>query len=132
MAAPHPGTGTAGRRLPLTQTFDSAIALRDAVKIRLGRSVHIIAVILFPDMQPDRDIEAWARARGVRVLWGCRNLVERLLRLAEEEGVHDPPPPRTSERRLPPSPRAWWRPTYRNRRHPGPPFSPGANPPGSV
>ena len=76
---------------PLTQTFDSAIALRDAVKIRLGRSVHIIAVILFPDMQPDRDIEAWARARGVMVLWGCRNLVGRLLRLAEEVGVHEPP-----------------------------------------
>ena len=76
---------------PLTQTFDSAIALRDAVKIRLGRSVHIIAVILFPDMRPDPDIEAWARARGVMVLWGCLNLVERLLRLAEEVGVHEPP-----------------------------------------
>ena len=45
---------------PLTQTWDAAIAVRDAVYWALGFKVFIIPVLLLPDTQPDPLIEEWA------------------------------------------------------------------------
>ena len=44
---------------PPTQACDAAYAVRNAVRAVLGRSIYIIPVILFPDMEPDADILNW-------------------------------------------------------------------------
>ena len=76
---------------PLTQTWDAAIAVRDAVDRVLGFKVFIIPVLLLTDTPPDPSIEEWAAQRKVKVLFGADNLVDRLLALADGTGVTYPP-----------------------------------------
>ena len=76
---------------PLTQTWDAAIAVRDAVYRVLGFKVFIIPVLLFPDTPQDRLIEEWATQRRVKVIFGSDDLVDRLLALADSVGVKHPP-----------------------------------------
>ena len=76
---------------PLTQTWDAAIAVRDAVDRVLGFKVFIIPVLLLTDTPPDPSIEGWAAQRKVKVLFGADNLVDRLLALADGTGVTYPP-----------------------------------------
>ena len=45
---------------PLTQTWDAAIGVRDAVYRVLGVKVFIIPVLLFTDIPQDHLIEEWA------------------------------------------------------------------------
>ena len=76
---------------PLTQTWDAAIAVRDAVNRVPGFKVFIIPVLLFPDTPQDRLIEERAPQRRVKVLFGSDDLVDRLLELADSVGVKHPP-----------------------------------------
>ena len=76
---------------PLTQTWDAAIAVRDAVHRVPGFKVFIIPVLLFPDTPQDRLIEERAPQRRVKVLFGSDDLVDRLLELADSVGVKHPP-----------------------------------------
>ena len=76
---------------PLTQTWDAAIAVRDAVDRVLGFKIFIIPVLLLTDTPPDPSIEEWAAQRKVKVLFGADNLVDRLLELADGTGVTYPP-----------------------------------------
>ena len=76
---------------PLTQTWDAAIAVRDAVHRVLGFKVFIIPVLLFPDIPQDRLIEEWAGQRRVKVLFGAEDLVDRLLALADRTEIKHPP-----------------------------------------
>ena len=76
---------------PLTQTWDAAIAVRDAVSRVLGFKTFIIPVLLLTDTPPDPFIEEWAAQRKVKVLFGADNLVDRLLELADRTGVKHPP-----------------------------------------
>ena len=48
---------------PLTQTWDAAIAVRDAVNRVLGFKVLIIPVLLFTDTPPNRTIERSVKGR---------------------------------------------------------------------
>ena len=73
---------------PLTQTWDAALAVRDAVYRVLGFEIFIIPVLLFTDTPPNQTIEEWAGQRRVRVLFGGDGLVDRLLALAL---THMPP-----------------------------------------
>ena len=75
----------------LTQTWDAAIAVRDAVNRVLGFEVFIIPVLLLTDTPQDRLIEEWATQRRVKVLFGSDDLVGRLLELADSMGVKHPP-----------------------------------------
>ena len=59
---------------PLTQTWDAAIAVRDAVNHAPGFKVFIIPVLLFPDTPQDRLIEEWATQRRVKVIFGSDDL----------------------------------------------------------
>ena len=76
---------------PLIQARDAAFSIRDAVKEAMNRKVYIIPVLLFPDMEPDPDIEEWAAHEVTRILWGSHDLVNRLLQVAAEIGVKYPP-----------------------------------------
>ena len=76
---------------PLTQTWDAAIAVRDAVHRVPGFEAFIIPVLLFTDTPQDRLIEEWATQRRVKVLFGADDLVDRLLELADSVGVKHPP-----------------------------------------
>ena len=76
---------------PLTQTWDAAIAVRDAVYRALGFKIFIIPVLLLPDTPPNQAIEKWATQRRVKVLFGADNLVDRLLELADRMDIKHPP-----------------------------------------
>ena len=76
---------------PLTQTWDAAIAVRDAVYRVPGFKVVIIPVLLFPDTPQDQTIEEWAGQRRVKVLFGADDLVDRLLELADRMDIKHPP-----------------------------------------
>ena len=76
---------------PLTQTWDAAIAVRDAVYRVLGFKGFIIPVLLFPDTPQDRLIEEWATQRRVKVLFGAEDQVDRLLALADRMEIKHPP-----------------------------------------
>ena len=58
---------------PLTQTWDAAIAVRDAVYRVLGCNIFIIPVLLLTDTPQDRLIEEWATQRRVKVLFGAED-----------------------------------------------------------
>ena len=76
---------------PMKITWDAALQIREAVKRHLGRKVFVVAVLVFPDMEPDPDIEARAENDRVHVLFGTHNLVERLVDLAADEEIFNPP-----------------------------------------
>ena len=62
---------------PLCQTWDAAMAFREAVVDTLGDTCcFVIAVLLFPDMEPDPAIAAAARRSSVKVPWGTDNLMD--------------------------------------------------------
>ncbi len=76
---------------PLTQTWDAAIAVRDAVYRVLGFKVFIIPVLLLTDTPPNQTIEEWATQRRVKVLFGAEDQVGRLLALADRMEIKHPP-----------------------------------------
>ena len=76
---------------PLTQAWDAAIAVRNAIYRVLGFKTFIIPVLLFTNTPHDPSIEQWGWRRGVKTLFGADNLVERLLTLAEQTVVTYPP-----------------------------------------
>ena len=76
---------------PMKVTWDAALQVREAVKRHLGRKVFVVAVLIFPDMEPDPDIELRAENDRVHVLFGTDNLVERLVDLVADEEIFNPP-----------------------------------------
>ena len=83
---------------PMKLTWDSAMAVRDFLKEKLGRKIFMVAVLLLPDMEPDRDIEMIAESDKTSVMFGYRNIVERVVDLAEERDVYGTPSPQMSNR----------------------------------
>ena len=57
----------------------------------VSRKVLVVAVLVFPDMESDPDIELRAENDRVRVLFGAENLVERLVDLVAGEEMFSPP-----------------------------------------
>ena len=76
---------------PMAITWDSAMQIRATAKRLLRRNVFVVAVLVFPDMEPDPDIEMRALNDRVHVLFGSDNLVERLIDLLSEEEIFNPP-----------------------------------------
>ena len=76
---------------PMKVTWDAALQIREAVKRRLGRKVFVVAVLVFPDMEPYPDIELRAENDRVKVLFGTHDLVERLVDLVADEEIFSPP-----------------------------------------
>ena len=76
---------------PMKVTWDAALQVRETVKRHLGRKVFVVAVLIFPDMEPDPDIELRAENDRVKILFGTDNLVERLVDLVADEEIFNPP-----------------------------------------
>ena len=76
---------------PMKITWDAALQIREAVKRHLGKKVFVVAVLVFPDMEPNPDIELRAENDRVKVLFGTDNLVERLVNLVADEEIFNPP-----------------------------------------
>ena len=76
---------------PLKVTWDAAMQIRDPVSKRLGRKAFVVPVLVFPDMEPDPDIELRAEHDPVKVLFGAHNLVERLVDLVADQEIFSPP-----------------------------------------
>ena len=78
---------------PARQTWDAAMKLHDFLDegVHDGRNPYILPVLLFCDMEPDPDIEAWAEQATVYVRFGMERMVENLVALAADAPVHHPP-----------------------------------------
>ena len=88
----HTVDGTEEVPCPIQQTWDASLAIKTAVKRRLGRKTFVIPVLLFPDMLPDPEIERFVEADGrVNLMWGEEDLVNRLIALPETDKVYNPP-----------------------------------------
>ena len=68
----------------LTQVRDASMQMRDALGEHLDHPPFILPILLFPDMEPDRGIEARATRAGVHTLFGVDQLVERLTEIGQE------------------------------------------------
>lgn len=86
------GDGPHEKESPLRKTWDAAMSLRDEVVHFLNYKTFFIAVLVFPDMEPDQAIIAKAKhSSKVHVLWGVDSLVGRLERIAASRDVYNPP-----------------------------------------
>ena len=83
---------------PMKLTWDSAMAVRDFLKEKLGRKIFMVAVLLLPDMEPDPDIEMIAESDKTAVMFGYNDIVERVVDLAEARDVYGTPSPQMSNR----------------------------------
>ena len=81
----------------LKHSRDAAFSIKDVVAEQLQREIFVIAVLIFPDMQPDPDIEERAARDYVHVLWGSDNIVPRLIALTEGDVVYIHRPPTARE-----------------------------------
>ena len=84
-------TGLQKKKCPLRKTWDATMSLRDELAGILDYPVFLIAVVVFPDMEPDQAIIARAKRTNVHVLWGADGLVDRLEQIAAARGVYNPP-----------------------------------------
>ena len=76
---------------PLCVTWDAAMSLREDIIDVLGDTCcFVIAVLLFPDMEPDPAIVAEAKRSNVHVLWGTDNLMNRLAAIAARKAYYPP------------------------------------------
>ena len=89
----HTPAGDERKGSLLKQAWDSTMGLHDHLQAQIAdnRNPFTVPIIVFPDMEPDSDIEGWALQAGVRVLWGPDNLVERLIDLAATCNFFYPP-----------------------------------------
>ena len=78
---------------PMKQCWDSTMGLHDFLQEHVEESKN---PFIFPDMEQDDGIEAWAVQAGVRVLFGA----ERLVELADTCRFSTRRRPRRSPRRL--------------------------------
>lgn len=83
---------------PVKMTWDAAMRIRTALLTRGNYKVYMIAVLVFPDMlAPDPEIDQWANNCRVNVVWGCADLVNRLMEIRDVEGIYSPPTARHIE-----------------------------------
>ena len=76
---------------PLCLTWDAAMSLREDIIDVLGDTCcFVIAVLLFPDMEPDPAIVAEAKRSNVHVLWGTDDLMNRLAAIAARKAYYPP------------------------------------------
>ena len=84
--------GPQEKESPLRKTWDATIALHDELVRILKSKTFFIAVLVFPDMEPDRAIADWIKRNSkVHVLWGSEDLVGRLEQIAAARPVYNRP-----------------------------------------
>ena len=68
---------------PLENIWQAAMAVKEDVTRDYDYGCYIVAVAVFADMEVDEAILEARGGRGVRVLWGMDDLVERVIRQLE-------------------------------------------------
>lgn len=89
----HTDEGWVNKTSPAAQAGDGAYAVRNAVKADTGRTIFVIPVILFPDMEPDPDLLSWRGNGALAMLFGPGNIIDRLRECAQGDGVEIFHPP---------------------------------------
>ena len=79
------------KKCPLRKTWDATMSLHDELVDVLDHEAFFIAVLVFPDMEPDQDIIDRAERSNVHVLWGTDGLMDRLEQIAAAREVYNPP-----------------------------------------
>ena len=92
--------GSAKKDSPVRKTFDATMSLHDEIDATLGHDPFFIAVLVFPDMEPDQAIVDNAKRHYVHVIWGVDGLVDKLREIAAETGVYNPPDEEDIEREV--------------------------------
>jgi hypothetical protein len=85
------GDGTQKKACPLRKAWDATMSLHDELVGILEHEAFFIAVLVFPDMEPDQAIIDRAERSNVHVLWGTDGLVDRLKHIAAAREVYNPP-----------------------------------------
>ena len=83
--------GPARKDSPVRKTWDAIMSLHDEIVDTLGHEAFFIAVLVFPDMEPDQAIADNAMRNNVHVIWGVDGLVDKLQEIAAETEVFNPP-----------------------------------------
>ena len=78
---------------PVTQAWDAAMSIPEAIQREFHRRVYIVGVLAFPDMEPDQIIVNAAARQRIEVIFGTDHWVERLAELAAPRGIIRPPTP---------------------------------------
>ena len=76
---------------PPAQAWDAARSIPEVIRERFHRGAYIIAVLAFPNMEPDQVIADAAAQRHVDVIFGADRWVERLVELAGHHHIIVPP-----------------------------------------
>ena len=77
---------------PSRQAWSAAMSLREEIVWTLkDDKAFIIAILFFPDMEPDPVIAAMAEREHTHVIWGTDNFFERLREIAAATPVRYPP-----------------------------------------
>ena len=66
---------------PALQAWDGAMAMRDRIALKKGKGPFIIAVLVFPDMEPDVAVEKALADSAVHAIFGVEDLTGKLARL---------------------------------------------------
>ena len=74
----------------LERCWQAAMAVRSRLKKAVGINAYVVAVAVFPDMEPDESILAAAASRSTRVLFGMDDHVERVAALPGEQDLQHP------------------------------------------
>ena len=85
------GHGPRKKVCPVRKAWTATMALHDFVVEALEQEAPFIAVLVFPDMEPDQDMAANAKWNNVHVIWGVEGLVDKLQDIAAETEVCTPP-----------------------------------------
>ena len=75
----------------MRKAWDATMSLHDELVDVLDHEAFFIAVLVFPDMEPDQDIIDRAERSNVHVLWGTDGLMDRLEQIAAAREVYNPP-----------------------------------------
>ena len=76
---------------PVTESRDSALALRDLIERGTGLGVFVIAALIFPDMAFDQFLADRATEQKVHALFGYEDFVDRLIGLTDTQKILYPP-----------------------------------------
>ena len=76
---------------PALQVWDGAMAFRDRIALKRGKGPFVLAVLVFPDMEPDAGIAEALADSAVHAIFGVADLTGKLAELAQMAQVLQPP-----------------------------------------
>ena len=69
---------------PVERVWQAAMAVKEEITRDHDFGPYILAVAVFPDMEPDEALMAVRSRSAVKMLWGTHDLVERVIRQLDE------------------------------------------------